>query len=101
MSDNVNDNVNNNINNNTRSNVEIFDDFYRFNCPHCGTNIVVMKNEVNCKIFRCGQLKSNGTQIPPHAQKIVCDQLRENNLVYGCAKPFIFRGEYVEKCEYI
>jgi hypothetical protein len=81
--------------------VEVFDDLYLFNCPHCGIQIVVMKKELNCKIFRCGQLKSNGNPIAPHAPKIVCDGLKTNNLIDGCGKPFIFKDTHVEICGYI
>lgn len=81
--------------------VEVFDDFYKFTCPYCGIGVVVMKNELACRIFRCGLLKSNGTQIPPHANKKDCDKLRETDSVYGCARPFIIRDEYVEPCDYI
>ena len=84
-----------------REDVELFDDFYKFKCPHCKIDVVVMKNELNCKIFRCGQLKSNGSQIPPHTQKTECDRLRESDLIYGCAKPFIFKNNFVEICGYI
>lgn len=84
-----------------KSVVEIFDDFYKFPCPHCGVSIVVAKREMNCRIFRCGQFKHNGVQIPQHAPEKVCDILRETDQIYGCAKPFIFKGEYVEQCGYI
>jgi len=30
-------------------------------CPHCNTTILV--EALNCRIFRCAILKSNGTQI--------------------------------------
>jgi len=90
--------MNNDVN---KSYVEVFDDFYKFLCPHCGVSIVVLKREVNCRIFRCGQFKHNGQQIPPHSSKKICDHFRETNQIYGCAKPFIFKGNYVEPCDYI
>ena len=33
-------------------------------CPHCDTTIEII--ELNCRIFRCGVLKSTGQQIDPH-----------------------------------
>lgn len=81
--------------------VEQFDDFYLFKCPYCKSSIVVMKNELNCKIFRCGVLKKNNEPINPHAPKVECDRLKELDLIDGCGRPFIFRGDYVEKCDYI
>lgn len=76
--------------------VESFDEFYKFLCPHCGISIVVMKQELKCRIFRCGQYKRNGMQIPPHSPKNICDKLRENEQIYGCARPFIFKESFVE-----
>ena len=55
-------------------------------CPHCETTIVV--EELNCRIFRCGILKSDGKQINPHLNKPECDRLYNNGLIYGCGKAF-------------
>lgn len=55
-------------------------------CPHCG--LLVLIAQVNCAVFRHGIFISNGEQIPPHLSKNECDNLIENKLVYGCAKPF-------------
>lgn len=74
---------------------------YFFNCPHCGDMIQVLKSEIRCKIFRHGVYKENLKQVPPHSKKSLCDKLREENLVYGCCKPFKFDGEKVEICGYI
>jgi len=65
-------------------------DFYTIVCPHCNKHFIVKKTELNCRIFRCGVLKSNMKQIGPHTKKIECDRLKENNLIYGCSKPFKF-----------
>ena len=81
--------------------IEDCDDFYRLGCPYCGIPIVVMKNELACKIFRCGQYKANGTQINPHESKAVCDQLRESGQINGCARPFTFDGKNLNVCDYI
>ena len=78
---------------------------YRFNCPHCNQQIEVQLKELNCRIFRCGILKSNMKQIGPHTKKVECDRLKENNLIYGCSKPFKFITKNginsIEICDYI
>ena len=55
-------------------------------CPHCNTTIEII--ELNCRIFRCGILKSTGQQIHPHLEKEHCDRLFEKGEIYGCGKPF-------------
>lgn len=55
-------------------------------CPHCFLCVLIEK--LNCCIFRHGTIKSNGEQIQPHLSKEMCDALFENNLIYGCGKPF-------------
>ena len=55
-------------------------------CPHCYTWIQI--DEINCAIFRHGQYKETGVQIPPHLEKKACDELIEKGLIYGCGKPF-------------
>lgn len=76
---------------------------YIFECPNCEIIIQVKKNETNCCIFRCGIYKNNFVQIPPHANKEECDRLKNNDLIYGCGKPFKFNKnkQEVEICEYI
>jgi len=80
---------------------------YVFECPHCGVIVQVLKNEVNCQIFRHAVLKSTNEQINPHTPKARCDQLAETGQIYGCGKPFrLFFGingivERVEPCGYI
>lgn len=73
---------------------------YHFNCPHCNILIQVEKNQINCKIFRCGIYKSNGQPIGPHTKKEECDRLFNQELIYGCSKPFKFNGKVIEKCGY-
>jgi len=80
------------------------DNSFVFECPNCSQIIQVLENEVMCSIFRCGILKSNLEQINPHAPKVECDRLTEEDLIFGCGKPFkIFKGvdRYVEECDYI
>jgi len=73
------------------------------NCPHCNEPILI--EELNCKIFRHGVLKSTNQQINPHLSKSECDNLILNDLIYGCGKPFIINiidNNYkVEICDYI
>lgn len=73
------------------------------NCPHCNEQIII--DELNCKIFRHGVIKTTGQQINPHTSKIDCDNYIQNNLIYGCGKPFIINiinNNYkVEICDYI
>ena len=73
-------------------------------CPHCDHDIIIEK--INCAIFRHGVIKSTLVQISPHASKEICDNLSENNIIYGCGKPFQIvkndKDEYVAvKCDYI
>ena len=74
-------------------------------CPHCNGQIIVSLNELNCKIFRHGIYKHNYEQINPHLNKQECDRLVENNLIFGCGKPFILLYKnnefYTEICGYI
>lgn len=83
----------------------LINDFYHMNCPHCEDEIIVYKDELNCKIFRHGIYKDSYQQINPHMNKINCDKLVLENKVYGCAKPFqIIKIEnklYITICDYI
>ena len=94
---------------------------YTFLCPHCDGPIEVLKNQVNCSIFRHAcyyRIRTDLTvvdgryqieilqQISPHLPKDQCDKLVEENKVVGCARPFrlVFtpdgRGT-AEICDYI
>jgi hypothetical protein len=55
-------------------------------CPHCKEPILIEK--LNCCIFRHGVLKTDGTQINPHARKELCDYYINDGLIFGCGKPF-------------
>jgi hypothetical protein len=81
--------------------VEFDDPYYIFKCPHCKIYIIVLKTEINCRIFRCGVYISNNNQINPHTPKNECDRLKDKKLIHGCGKPFIFKEKYVEICDYI
>jgi len=56
------------------------------NCPHCGGGIEI--EQLNCRIFRHGHYIRDGTQIPPHHPKDLCDDLVAKGLIHGCGKPF-------------
>ena len=72
-------------------------------CPHCNDPIIIEK--LNCGIFRHGVIKETGKQMEPHSVKLVCDELKAQDLIYGCGKPFridIHNEVYVVSiCEYI
>jgi hypothetical protein len=67
-----------------------------FNCPYpeCEVNILVHKNEVNCKIFRCHAL------LAPHASYEECQKFKDQNM--GCCQPFELDMEKMiaKCCEY-
>jgi hypothetical protein len=69
------------------------------NCPHCGQMIEIL--EINCMIFRCGIMKQTFEQINPHSSKETCDYLKQNDLIFGCGKPFQFNGKLITICDYI
>lgn len=72
-------------------------------CPNCKESFLMEK--LNCGIFRHAILISNGQQINPHASKQECEYYMNNNLVYGCGKPFQVKevnGKFeTEICDYI
>ncbi len=85
--------------------IKLIEDFYYMKCPHCNEDIIVHKNELNCKIFRHGVYKHNFEQINPHLNKEACIQLKLDDKVYGCAKPFQIIEQknkyYIIICDYI
>ena len=70
-----------------------------FTCPWCNGTIII--EEFNCRIIRHAILKSTGKQIDPHLNKIGCDILVSQGLVYGCTKPSRILDDVLIKCEYI
>ena len=72
-------------------------------CPHCKEPVLI--EQLNCKIFRHGILKTNNIQIEPHSTKELCDYFIKNNLIYGCGRPFQIiqnsNGFIAIICEYI
>ena len=78
------------------------EEFYIIECPHCKLDVVIYKNELNCRIFRHAVYKHNGEQVNPHLNKNECDKLVETDQVYGCCKPFLLNEENkAEVCDYI
>lgn len=84
--------------------VKIVDETLVFECPHCNEEVIVLRAEINCAIFRHGVIKHNFEQVNPHLPKHECDKLFAENIVYGCCKPFeiIIKDDkyYVVQCEY-
>lgn len=80
------------------------EDFFIFECPHCQQEIIVQKNQLNCKIFRHATYKHNYEQVNPHLCKSECDRLVREDIIYGCCKPFEIVNKnnklYVTVCEY-
>lgn len=70
-------------------------------CPHCQGTIIVQRSEINCAIFRHAVYRATLQPINPHAAKVECDQLVEQNQVWGCAKPFRLMNDVAVACEYI
>ena len=71
-------------------------------CPHCEGCMIIHKNEINCRIFRHGVLKSNNKQMNPHERKKTCDMLKTKGLIHGCGKPFKLNKKNIPViCEYI
>lgn len=74
-------------------------------CPHCKDYIYINKKEINCQIFRHAVFKHNLKPIDPHSSKELCEKLKANNLIFGCAKPFfleIKNNTYQTRiCDYI
>lgn len=76
-----------------------------FVCPHCNDNVIINIREINCGIFRHAYYKNSMQQIPPHESKDNCDKLVQEEMIFGCAKPFQIikeNDEYIIRiCDYI
>ena len=82
--------------------ISLTPNFYEFKCYSCNLTIIVQHDQLNCRIFRCGIIKSNGVPISPHSSKQVCEYLRNNNLIWGCGSPFkIDKDMQLIACDYI
>jgi hypothetical protein len=68
-------------------------------CPHCKEFVWI--GQLNCRIFRHASFKT-GEQIPPHSTQQECETWLQQDLLYGCAKPFqILESGEVIQCDYI
>jgi len=78
-------------------------------CPHCNEEIIIYKNDYNCKIFRHGVFKKDLKMLDPHSSKEKCKMLKEKDLIFGCGKPFRIiqkvinneKRDIFEICDYI
>lgn len=70
-------------------------------CPNCNGSVLVFENEIACRIFRHGILKDTGNQMDPHTPKAKCEELVNENKIWGCGKPFYFDGNKLSTCGYI
>lgn len=78
------------------------EDYIVVSCPHCNDKILIYIKELNCRIFRHGIYKNNYEQIPPHLEKDKCIQLKNDDLIIGCGKPFMINEDnFAIECEYI
>jgi hypothetical protein len=79
--------------------IQVLPDRFLFACPQCGGESEVMRNEVNCGVFRHGSVRGHpGMQLPPHASQAECEALL---LPWsGCGKPFRFNGHIATPCGY-
>lgn len=85
--------------------------FYFFLCPHCDGGIIVLNNEVACKIFRHAVIKPScfdstfpkSCLVNPHESKDNIDKLISTGAIYGCGRPIRMTNDFksVEICDYI
>lgn len=70
------------------------------NCPHCNIGILIQRNHINCGVFRCGVYKNTGKPIRAHMKKEACENLIKDDKIFGCGKPFEFKGDQPVICDY-
>jgi hypothetical protein len=46
-------------------------------------------------------MKDTYEQISSHASKEECEYLKNNDLIFGCGRPFRLIGDEIVKCSYI
>ena len=86
--------------------VSIDGDLLIFQCPNCFDFIQVLRNELNCKIFRHACNKQTFQCVNSHLSLNDCENLKKSDTVYGCIKPFMIvqlsHDKYkVQCCGYI
>jgi hypothetical protein len=69
------------------------------NCPHCNGLVEVVS--LHCCIFRHGVFKHTDVQIDPHLCEQECKRIVEEDLIFGCGKPFRVVNGVAEICPYI
>jgi hypothetical protein len=68
-----------------------------YECPWCSTSIQIVA--VNCNVYRCGQFKDTGDQLPPHMPEKESEELKES--YWGCGKPITLQNGQLVKCAWI
>ena len=68
--------------------LNIEDQMWVFECPHCHVLVQVANNETNCRIFRHAVHRTTHDPIDPHTSADECQRLLAHDLVMGCAGPF-------------
>jgi hypothetical protein len=69
-------------------------------CPHCQGGFEV--DLILCGVFRHAVLKGNGVLVSPHASEKELDELLQQDLIYGCGKPFFYNAKSPPVvCDYI
>lgn len=68
-------------------------------CPHCGGAVEII--ELSCGIFRHGVMIATSLQMDAHASEEICNNLIEQNLIYGCGKPFRIESNVAIVCDYL
>lgn len=58
-------------------------------CPYCSLPISLNSDFTDGKIFVHGKMKKNGKDIKSDLPADWYQYLRDNELIYGCAKPFV------------
>ena len=58
-------------------------------CPHCGLLAHVRSGEADKGVLYHGIIKKNGHRLANNLPADWYQYIRDNDIVYGCAKPFI------------
>ena len=70
-----------------------------YSCPYCQGGITI--EQINCGIFRHGIYRSTGLQMNPHTPQQECERLVQQNVIWGCGRPFRFDGKTIQPCDYL
>ena len=58
-------------------------------CPHCGLPAPVTATDIDNGAIYHGTLKKNGRQLRDRVPADWVQYLRDNDMIYGCGKPFL------------